>query len=484
MKRFISFYIILLISVKLIAQPFSLDTNFVINYNFNYSGGSVAGLIYEPDGKLMIYGSFWDGIHNLSDVLRIYEDGSLDNTWQYIGTGATSFLGNIKRFGAEYILYDLSNGSLGKCNYYGQNSDTSWNNKIWRGNICHSFYQPYIFSDGSMLVGTDSICNIVSDKKRWFMRFHPDGSVDTNFKHSPNREVFGIIKYSFDKLLIYGGGQYGFTRYDNTLINRMCRIDTLGNLDTTFKSIFISGNPRPLYIQNDGKIIVGGYFNIINYPTTLFIVRLNTDGSLDSTFNNFNSAFNNYGGILASCPTSDGGYLIGGGFKSYQGYLRNNIVKTDTDGLIDTSYFNGTGIDSTNFAGNTPYVYNIVKGINDNYYVMGYFTHFNGEKVNPIIRIKGLSVGINEVEKEKGEIKVFPNPANVYVEFRWELPLLNGNATLIISDVNGKFVDRTNLTTQRGQWVWDTRSISRGIYFYEVKSDKENLCRGKVVISK
>jgi len=484
MKRIIILFIfIALFTANIKAQPFSLDTSFNVNYNFNPSGGggNVYGLNYEQDGKLIIYGSFWDDIHNISDVLRIYEDGSLDNTWQFMGSGASEGIGFVKWLNNEYILFATS-GSLGKCTYYGQNADTAWSNNVWRGNICHGFYQPYIFSDGSMLVGTDSICNIVSNKKRWFMKFFSDGTVDTNFKHSPNGYVFGIVKYSSDKLLLYGGSaMHGFTRYDSTQINRMCRIDTLGNLDTTFKSVFIGGNPRPLYIQNDGKIIVCGGFYIINNPYELCLIRLNADGSLDSTFNNFNlKSIGN--GVGSVCPTTDGGYLIGGGFKQYQGYTRSCIVKTDINGYIDTAYFNGQGIDSTFQAGNTPYVGGIVKGTNDTYYVMGYFTYYNSVKVNPIIRIHGLSVGINEVEKEKGELKVFPNPAKEFLTAEYSINKPAKEVLLLITDMQGRLLIKQQLTTKTNQALVDVRNLKSGSYLCTLMLDGKQKAVAKVII--
>ncbi|MCP4180982.1 MAG: delta-60 repeat domain-containing protein, partial [bacterium] len=395
MKNLYLFILSVFFTANIQAQAFSLDTTFKLNYNFYFIGSqaTVYGLNYEPDGKLMIYGTFGDGYNNPSDVIRIYENGSLDNTWQYPYDIGVEF---IERINNKYITLALS--TLVKFTYEGQPTDTAWQNNTWNGNICHMFYRPYIFPDGSMLVGGDSSCNIVSDKKRCFMKFLSDGNIDTNFRHGTNKAVSGIIKYSSDKLLLYS---YGFTKYDTTQINRICRIDTAGNLDTTFKSIFTWGNPHPLYVQNDGKIIVGGGFYIVNNPLELCLIRLNVDGSLDSTFNNFN--LNSIGnGVGSVCSTTDGGYLIGGGFTQYQGYARNRIVKTDANGFIDTAYFNGQCIDSTFNNLGSPYVVNIVKGNNDTYYVMGHFTYYNGEKVNPIIRIQGLSVGINEVEKEKG----------------------------------------------------------------------------------
>ncbi|MFZ4401440.1 MAG: T9SS type A sorting domain-containing protein [Bacteroidales bacterium] len=468
MKRIFIFYIILLLTFESYAQSFSLDTTFNVDYNFYVSGSdaSVYGLNFEPDGKLMIYGYFSDG--TTADIIRVYDNGSIDNTWHYIWSQGVNF---IKRINNEYII--RTSDLLGKFSYNGQITDTAWCNNVARGNICHSFYQPYFFSDGSMMVGTDSICNIVSDKKRWFMRFHPDGSVDTNFKHSPNREVFGIIKYSSDKLLIYGGGQYGFTRYDNTPINRMCRIDTLGNLDTTFKSIFIGGNPRPLYIQNDDKIIVCGGFYIINNPYELCLIRLNADGSLDSTFNNFNlKSIGN--GVGTICPTTDGGYLIGGGFKQYQGYARSCIVKTDINGFIDIAYFNGAGIDSSYHAGYTPYVGGIVKGTGDTYCVMGYFTYYNGIYVNPIIRIHGLSVGINEVEKEI--VKVFPNPANNSLTFNTGM---KQDFNLTVFNSIGQTVLQKRITVSNT--TLNIHSFKQGVYYYQLINEKGKMISGKFV---
>lgn len=59
-----------------------------------------------------------------------------------------------------------------------------------------------------------------------------------------------------------------------------------GSLDNTFNSGTGANNEvRSLTIQSDGKIIIVGTFT--NYVSTArnYIARLNTDGSLDATFN-------------------------------------------------------------------------------------------------------------------------------------------------------------------------------------------------------
>ena len=81
------------------------------------------------------------------------------------------------------------------------------------------------------------------------------------------------------------------------------------------------------------------------------------------------------------------------------------------------------------------------------------------------------------------KITATPNPADVYVAFTWELPLLESDAILIITDVNGKSIEQKTINTKNGQWIWDTRTIKKGIYFYEIKTDNERLGNGKIVIN-
>ncbi len=441
-----------------------LDTTFKVQNNyFPHIGTNIVhGLIKEPNGKLMIYGQFHNLLYNPSDAIRIYEDGSLDNTWLFpqgfAGQGVYSF----DKLGNDYIGWHGM--TIIRFNNIGE-QDTSWSMKVFRANFCKMFYKPYFLPDGTMLVGTDSLCNSVSDKKRWFMKFFPDGSPDTSFKHAPNNMIYSIVKYSSDKLFLCGvSGSSQFTRYDTTQITILCRIDTAGNLDTAFKSIFVAGAPEPKYIQADGKIIVGGFFKINNYPDYLCLIRLNADGSLDSSFNNFNSVISANSNINTVCSASDGGYLIGGCFSQYQGYNRNNIAKIDVNGYLDTAYFKGQGIDSAFYPslGIPPYVTSIVSGNNDTYYVMGYFTYYDGKKVQPIIRIKGLSNGINENKNEKAKLHIYPNPATTQTRINY--PTAEKDLILQIYNMLGQVVNEEKLSKGSSQTTINTSKLQSGIY--------------------
>src|SRR2546421_613627 len=66
----------------------------------------------------------------------------------------------------------------------------------------------------------------------------------------------------------------------------LARLNTDGSLDTTFKpgSIDPNGSVNTIAVQPDGKILIGGSFVSVNSVARSSLARLNADGSLDTTF--------------------------------------------------------------------------------------------------------------------------------------------------------------------------------------------------------
>src|SRR5690606_21892439 len=111
-----------------------------------------------------------------------------------------------------------------------------------------------------------------------------------------------------------------FNSFNGTARSRIARLNTDGSLDTTF-NIGSGFNYRVYSIvtQTDGKIIVGGEFTSFNGTPRNYIARLNTDGSLDTTFNvgtGFNLSVNSIS------PQTDGKIIVGGWFSSFNGTSR------------------------------------------------------------------------------------------------------------------------------------------------------------------
>jgi uncharacterized delta-60 repeat protein len=94
-------------------------------------------------------------------------------------------------------------------------------------------------------------------------------------------------------------------------------------------------------------VLLGGSFTTIAGVSRNRIARLNSDGSLDTTFES-SSGPNLQVNTLAL--QSDGKVLVGGQFTSINGVSRNRIARLNSDGSLDTGFDPGTGFGHTVFA--------------------------------------------------------------------------------------------------------------------------------------
>ena len=78
------------------------------------------------------------------------------------------------------------------------------------------------------------------------------------------------------------------------------------------------------------------------------------------------------------------------------------------------------------------------------------------------------------------ELKVYPNPAKSYVVF--DKKQIDMTGELIISDVSGRVVQRITLEKNTPQYIWDTRSLNKGIYSYKFTVNGGVFYAGKVTI--
>ncbi|MEA3444296.1 MAG: hypothetical protein U9R19_06160, partial [Bacteroidota bacterium] len=82
------------------------------------------------------------------------------------------------------------------------------------------------------------------------------------------------------------------------------------------------------------------------------------------------------------------------------------------------------------------------------------------------------------------KLKVSPNPVKDHAIFEWELPLLESDARLIISDIMGIVIEEFAITLKQGNLIWDTQKTTNGVYLYEIVENEKQLTNGKLIISK
>jgi uncharacterized delta-60 repeat protein/uncharacterized repeat protein (TIGR01451 family) len=177
-------------------------------------------------------------------------------------------------------------------------------------------------------------------------RLNTDGTIDTSFNpqagvaYSINQRLASVTCAALDSSgrIVIGGLM---TTYNGVQRNGVARLNSDGSLDTTFNpGLGTTSTVWSVAIQPDGKILVAGEFTSFNSQGRQYIVRLNTDGTVDPAFNSGGTWPNNNVYALAFAPngTTNTPIIIGGAFTSVGGQLRGGIARLNSDGTLDTSF--------------------------------------------------------------------------------------------------------------------------------------------------
>ena len=172
-------------------------------------------------------------------------------------------------------------------------------------------------------------------------RLNTDGSLDTSFNISSgaDAEIFSIILQPNGKIIVAGN----FLTFNGDATKKyICRLNTDGSIDASFNTngIGLDSNIRTVSLQSDGKIIIAGYFSNYNGISRNKLARLNFDGSLDTSFD---VGIGPDGLVRTSAIDSNGKILIGGDFSNVNGVIRYRLARFNPNGTFDSSYNNNPG---------------------------------------------------------------------------------------------------------------------------------------------
>jgi uncharacterized delta-60 repeat protein len=203
--------------------------------------------------------------------------------------------------------------------------------------------------DGKVLIG-GSFTTVNGALRGGIARLNSDGSTDHTFGNGlAGAGAYAIVVQSDGKVLVGGG----FTAVNGVARRGFARLNSDGTLDTTFGNGMAGTDDRvtSVALQSDGKVLIGGFFGAVNGVWRGHIARLNSDGSLDTTFGNGLAGVNNglagvnngLAGVnnLSMAVQSDGKVLIGGSFTTVNGTARGNIARLNSDGSLDTGFGDG-----------------------------------------------------------------------------------------------------------------------------------------------
>jgi uncharacterized delta-60 repeat protein len=223
-------------------------------------------------------------------------------------------------------------------------------------------------------------------------RFNFDGSLDTSFDPGTGAagEITAAVLQPDGRIIVAGR----FTSFNGFTHNGICRLNANGSVDQTFGLGNGINNPAALALalQSDGRIIVGGQFSQIDLTQRFNLARLNTNGSVDLSFDPLNGPS---GDVNAIVIQPDGRIVIGGTFIGYNGFARGGVARVLGNGALDPSFDSGVGTGGNVFALALQHNGQIVLG--------GRFAQYSGTNRTFIARVFGdgsLDFGFNPLPND------------------------------------------------------------------------------------
>jgi uncharacterized delta-60 repeat protein len=315
----------------------------------------------------------------LTTILNVAAQGNLDSSFN-TGTGADDAVQAIALQSNGKIvvagLFDNINGTANSLGIARLNTNGVVDSGFNPGtSVDYGINSVAIQPDGRIIIG-GGFTQYQGTSRNGVARINADGSLDAIFNPGTgvNDQIASVALQSDGKILIGGA----FTSYNGTGRSGIARVNTNGVVDTSFNpGTGLDFAVDSLMVQTDGKILLGGGFTVYNGTSRRGVARINTNGSLDTTFNPGTTSVDNLVRIAIAQP--DGKVIIGGDFTTFNGVSRNRIARLNADGTLDTSFNPGTGADGS--------VYSLALQPNGKIIVAGNFTSIEGIPRSNIARL-------------------------------------------------------------------------------------------------
>jgi uncharacterized delta-60 repeat protein len=158
-------------------------------------------------------------------------------------------------------------------------------------------------------------------------------------------QVYGLAVLTNDETIIAGN----FSTYNGVAQNNLALLNTDGSMDTSFNPGGSANAAVNAIAISGSQFVVGGAFTSYNGTGVGDFARLNADGSLDTGFSTSQgSGADNTVRAVAVQP--DGKVVIGGDFTHVDGVVRNYLARLNGDGSLDTSFDPGNTLNGSVYA--------------------------------------------------------------------------------------------------------------------------------------
>jgi uncharacterized delta-60 repeat protein len=327
-----------------------------LDMKFNQGSGTdwpVETMLIQPDGQILIGGVFssYNGIAK-EKIARLKTDGSLDTTFNrsvsLLPGPSEPFPGTTYNNSAIWAMASYKDGRILIGGDYTHVNHTPKNHLarlLASGSLDTSFFSSLgvsgpvfaiarLTNEQIVIAGLFSYVDGI--RREGIARLNSDGRLDASFNPGTGVDapgaIFSIISHAGGGFLVGGS----FARIQGNLRNGLARLQSNGSLDPSFDAHM--GTNSIVYsmaVQANGKAVIGGAFTNVNGAMRNHITRLNSDGTLDPSFDADSGADNTVSSIVLQ---SDGKILIGGLFQSIKGLTHRQIARLQSNGDLDRTF--------------------------------------------------------------------------------------------------------------------------------------------------
>ena len=377
----------------------SYDTTF--NYNMSQYDGQVRHFAIQNDGKILIYRHYNLDSNNALRVERLNTDGTVDQTF-LLGTGANSVSKILPLQDGRILISGYFNGYNGSISSKialldVDGSVVPFATPVYVSNLPFSNSTPAGVTD--MVQQSDSKIIITGDFNAFgvsatvpncknIIRMNLDGSRDATYLST----IAGTATPALDASdNLYLGGN--FSRFNNEIVFNLVKVDINGALSPSFNNVCRGFDEKVFLIRKftNGKTLILGQFDKYNGQLARRLVRLNADGTLDTTFTTyFSDSFFKLGVDIRDIQILPDNKIILVGRAdtfSYAGTTFNGIIKLNEDGSVDSTFNSGAGLNGTTTWTTENSANSIALQSDGKILISGLFNKYNSQPTGRIIRL-------------------------------------------------------------------------------------------------
>ena len=307
-------------------------------------GGIIRLIKIQTDGKILIGGSFTRGaIPVFRQLERLNADGSIDpaftplmineavNDAEILPDGKILIGGDF-----QYTAVNPANGQSVTFRNLARLNPNGTFDFSFTGNGLRQSNNIALLPDGKFVVGNAYLTQPGQGVR--LIRYTADGFAEATLGEF--NDTIEDVKVQADGKIVVGGF---FVLVNGSDKSKVARFNADGSLDASFDTGagFFRNGVHDLEIAPDGKIVIGGGFDFFNDASRRYVARLMPNGALDASFN---TSFGNppfiIGGINDVLPLPDGKVFVGGAFSFNTTSFYNNIARLNANGTIDLNFNN------------------------------------------------------------------------------------------------------------------------------------------------